>query len=152
MSTLSSNLRGAIQSRKLDSVTRALDDVREWLGYQLKPPYTEVVRLRAEEEPQRFAIEFAARLHLHYSSRQTEEEGLVFSVQFSGEAYTDSPSPPIDELFAAGVVDSFEVYGYGARWEGQTVSTPAELLQELEIPSVTLNRLSIQDFLKRIEA
>lgn len=140
----------------MKSVVEALDDVRGRLRYRLKPPYTEIVesqaglRLKADEDERLFTVEFTARLYLHYASVQTGNEGLVFSVRFSGTTTADSPSPPVNELFAEGLVDSFEVHGYGRRWEGQAISTPEELIQKLEIPTRTLNRLSIQEFLKKI--
>ncbi len=150
MSAASTTLNAALDSRKLGFITQALDEVREWLRYQLKPPYTEIVRLKADEEPLHFAVEFTARLYLHYAGVQKESEGLVFSMQFSGATYTDSPSPPVDELFNAGLMDAFEVYGYGRRWEGEAISIPGELLQKLEIPAQTLNRIPIQEFLNKI--
>jgi len=136
----------------VSSVTHALGEVAEKLSYQLKPPYTELIQLKANQEGSRFAIQFSAKLHLHYSSLHTQDEGLVFTLQFSGEAYADSPSPPVDELFAAGVVDSLLVYSYGTNWPGQTISTPDQLARSLEVKSRTLNRISIDDFLKSLEA
>lgn len=133
-------------------MTDALSEVAEKLAYQLKPSYTELIQLKANEEGGRFAIQFSAELHLHYSSLQTQNEGLVFTLKFSGEAYADSPGPPVDELFAAGVVDSLLVYAYGSNWPGQTIPTPAQLAKNLEVKSPTLNRISIDNFLKRIEA
>jgi hypothetical protein len=147
MKTAANGLKKSIETRKLDSVMRALDGLREQLGYRLRPPYTEVIRLRADEGLQGFEIEFTAVLHLHYSSLPDPDEGLVFSVQFSGALLSDSPSPPVNELFAAGLVDSLAVYGYGGRWKGKPVSTTDELRQRLEIPSLPLSLLSIEDFL-----
>jgi len=136
----------------VSSVTQALSELAEKLGYQLKPPYTEVMELKAKQEENRFAIHFSAKLHLHYSRLQTQNEGLVFTLQFGGEAYADSPNPPVDELFAAGVVDSLFVYGYGSNWPGQTIHTPDKLTQNLEVKSRKLNRIAIDDFLKQTEA
>jgi len=151
MSIARNKLRVALQNREVTSVTQALNEIAEKLAYQLKPPYTEVMELKAKQEENRFAIEFSAKLHLHYSRLQTQDEGLVFTLQFSGEAYADSPNPPIDELFASGVADSLFVYGYGSNWPGQTISTPDQLTQNLEVKSRTLNRMSIDDLLKKIE-
>lgn len=77
-------------------------------------------------------------------------EGLVFTMGFGGEGYADSPAPPVDELFAAGLVDSFVVYGYGKRWPGQSVRTPHELADRLELPSPMLNEIATDDFLHMI--
>jgi hypothetical protein len=145
-------LQVALESARLNSLTRALSELAGKMAYQIKPPYTEVVHLRAREELRRFAIQFSAKLHLHYSSLRTHDEGLVFTVGFSGEAYADSPNPPIDELFAAGLVDSFIVYGYGKRWSGRTIPTPDQFAKNLEVTSRTLNQISTSDFLARIEA
>ena len=152
MSNARSRLRAALQSREVSSVTQALSELAEKLAYQLKPPYTEVMQLKANEEGNRFAIQFSARLHLHYSSLQTQDQGLVFTLQFSGEAHADSPNPPVNELFAAGVVDSLFVYAYGSNWPGQTIHTPDKLTQNLEVKSRKLNRIAIDDFLKQTEA
>jgi hypothetical protein len=152
MKVAQSELEEALQSRKLNRVTRALSELAEELAYQLKPPYTEVIRLKAEEDGQRYAIQFSARLHLHYSNIQTQREGLVFTVQFSGEAYADSPNPPIEELFATALVDSFVVFGYGKEWAGQVVPTPDQFEKNLEVNSLTLNRIPTAVFLGKIAA
>jgi hypothetical protein len=144
-------LEDALQSKKLNSVTEALSELARSLGYQLHPPFTEVVRLKAEEREDRFAVQFSAKLNLHYSGTQMQD-GLVFMVGFGGQGYADSPSPPVDELFAAGVVDSFVVYGYGERWPGQTIATPRELMDRLEVSSLTLNKIATDDFLHLIAA
>jgi hypothetical protein len=57
------------------------------------------MQFKAREERDRFATQFSAKLYLHYCSLQTEDEGLVFTVQFGGEAYADLPNPPIHELW-----------------------------------------------------
>lgn len=143
-------LQAALQSRGLNSLTEAIRELAEKLRYQLKPPFTEMIHLTAQEEGDRFAIQFSAKLHLHYSSLQTQNEGLIFTVQFSGEGYADSPNPPVDELFAAGLVDSFVVYGYGKKWAGQAIPTPDRFAENLEVTSRTLNQIASDDFLKRI--
>jgi len=152
MKSAQNRLQDALQSRRLDSVTQALGELAEKLAYQLKPSYTEVIHLRAEEDRHHFAIQFSAKLHLHYSSLQSRDEGLVFTVQFSGEAYADSPNPPIHELFAAGLLDSFVVYGYGRKWAGQVIATADQFWQNLEVPSRTVNQIPTDDFLEKIGA
>jgi hypothetical protein len=141
-------LETALQNRNLTSLTGALRQVANRLGYQLKSPYTEVTQLKAEEEGNRFLIRFTAKLYVHYSSTQLPAEGLVFTVQFGGEANSDSQSPPVQELFSAGTLDSLVVYGYRTRWSGQTFATPELFVSELEVPSRTLNRIPIELFLK----
>jgi hypothetical protein len=150
-----SNLISALQSGRMVAVMGALEDVRRWLGYEPKPPYHEMVESRAglrfgaDPTLRPLTVKFTARLYLHYTSVRAGSEGLVFAVRFSGTDYSDSPFPPVEELFPRGSVDSFEVYGYGSRWKGQAVSTPEELLHKLEIPP-SLNRLSVQEFLLQI--
>jgi len=145
-------LQAALQNRGLNSLTEAISELAEKLRYQLKPPFTEVIRLTAEEEGDRFTVQFCAKLHLHYSSLLTHCEGLIFTVQFSGEGYADSPNPPLDELFAMGLVDSFVAYGYGKKWAGQTIPTPDRFATNLEVTSRTINQIPTNDFLKMIEA
>ena len=152
MSVANNRLRFALESRDVNRVTHALSELADKLDYALKPPYTEIIKLKATEEGNNFTIQFSARLHLHYTSLRNRDEGLVFTLQFSGGALADSPNPPVDQLFAAGVIDSVSVYGYGKGWPGETIPTPNQLSETLEVKSRTLNRISIHDFLKRTEA
>ena len=80
MKNMLNNLQDALQERRLTAVTKALSELTERLAYQLRPPYTEVMHFLAREEDDRYAIEFAAKLHLHYSSLGKQNEGLVFTV------------------------------------------------------------------------
>ena len=136
-------LKSAIRTKSLTAITKALGDLAERLGYQLKPPYTEVMNFRAKEAEERFTVEFTAKLHLHYSSLARADEGLVFVVAFSGEALTDSPTPPIRELFYAATVNSLSMYGYGSRWPGNTIKTPAEYHENLEVAVEYLNQICL---------
>ncbi len=146
-----SALRDAVQSKSLPKLTKALSELADELAYQLKPPYTEILRLKAKEEAGHFDVDFAARLHLHYSSLSTNEEGLVFTIKFGGEAFADSPNPPIHELFYAAVVESIRVYGYGSRWRGRTITTPQEVARNLEVTSQTLDEIAMDDFYRMLE-
>ena len=137
------NLEDAIRGRSLTLLTKTLGDLAEQLGYQLKPPYTEVLSFKAKEEDNRFAVKFTAKLHLHYSSLERLDEGLVFVVRFSGEALTESSAPPIHELFYAAAVDSLSVYGYGSRWHGDAIETPAEYRENLEVTAEQLNQIQL---------
>jgi hypothetical protein len=144
-------LRADLESKKANAVTKAIGELAKRLGYELKPPFTELVNLRALEEDGHFAVHFSAKLHLHYSSHKNEE-GLVFTLEFSGEGNADSPSPPVDELFAVGSIDSFIVYGYGDRWIGRRIRTPSEFANRLEVTSPNLNQIETDDFLRAIGA
>jgi hypothetical protein len=152
MSIANDTLRVALESREVNTVTQALSELAEKLAYRLKPPYTEIIKVKAKEEGNNFAIRFSAKLHLHYASLRNQDEGLVFTLQFSGQALADSPNPPVDQLFAAGVMDAMSVYGYGRNWPGETIPTPNQLSEKLEVRSRTLNRISIDDLLRRMEA
>jgi hypothetical protein len=148
---LASRLESDLQSKKLNSVTKTLGELAQRLGYQLKPPFTEVIHLKARDEEDRFAVHFSARLHLHYSNPQVLE-GLVFAITFGGGDYADSPDPPVDELFATGVIGSLVICGYGKSWPGQGIRTPQELADRLELRSPTLNKIASADFLQMIAA
>ena len=147
----SAKLREAVQSRSLTCLTKAISDTSNGLGYGLKSPYTEILELRAKEVGDRFQLHFDARLHLHYASLQREREGLVFIIQFGGEALSDSPSPPLDELFYAAVVRSLQISDYGPRrsQEGMTVSK--EIAEHLELPSNSLEAISFEGFCKMVD-
>jgi len=147
-----SKLREAVQSKSLAALTKALSELADDLAYQLKPPYTEILQSKAKEKANRFAVRFAAKLHLHYSNLRSNQEGLVFTINFGGEAFADSPNPPIDELFYAGVVESLKVYGYGLRWRGKTLQTPDEFVTNLEVRAQTLNEINLDDFYRILEA
>ncbi len=100
-------VEAALKTKSLTALTQALSELCEELAYQLKPPYTEILQFRAQEESERFAVEFNARLYLHYASLGSCPEGLVFTISFGGPAIADSPAPPIHELFYAALVESF---------------------------------------------
>src|SRR3990172_2660601 len=112
MRNMLNNLQDALQTKRLAAVTKALSELAERLAYQLRSTYTEVLRFIAREEDDRYAIEFAAKLHLHYSSLGKQNEGLVFMVEFERDAYADSPNPSLHELFYAAVVNSVSSYAY----------------------------------------
>ena len=82
MKNMLNNLQDALQDRRLTTVTKALSELAERLAYQLRPPYTEVLHFIAREEDDRYTIEFAAKLHLRYSSLEKQNEGRVFTVEF----------------------------------------------------------------------
>ena len=142
---MKSKLQDALQTRQLTAVTKALGKLAEKLAYQLKPPYTEILQFKANEEYDRFTIEFSAKLHLHYANPQKRAEGLVFLLQFSGEASADSPNPPIHELFYAGLIDSLLVYGYGPRWKGKSEETSKACAKNLDVTSPTLVAIELKD-------
>jgi hypothetical protein len=147
MKNMLNNLQDALQERRLTAVTKALSELTERLAYQLRPPYTEVLHFTAREEDDRYAIEFGAKLHLHYSSLEKQNEGLVFTVGFEGEAYADSPNPSLHELFYAAVVNSVSLYAYGTRWKGKSIPTPREFAENLEVRSQTLLLVELKDLL-----
>jgi len=139
----SKRLEAAIAERSLTGLTKALGELANQLGYQLKLPYTEILNFKAIEQGDRFTIRFSAKLHLHYSSFEHRDEGLIFVVKFGGEALAESPEPPIHELFYAAIVDSLSVYGYGSRWHGEILRTPAEYGKNLDITAEYLNQIQL---------
>ncbi len=146
-----SELKEALRSKSLTSLTKALGELAEGLAYQLKFPYTEILQFRAQEEGGRYAVHFEAKLHLHYSNLGSSPEGLIFATKFDGDALSDSPTPPIHELFYAGVVESFQVYGYGSRWTGTIVAIPDDLAKNLEVASKTISAIDIDRFYQLLQ-
>lgn len=145
-------LREAVNAKSLTRLTKALSRIAEELGYELKPPFTQMIEFRAKEQNAGFALRFEARLGLHFCSRANREEGLVFAIKFGGSALADLPSPPIHELFYAGVVRRFQVYGYGDAWEGKPITLQEELTQELEVSSMLLNEIDVKSFFEQLES
>ena len=141
-----SDIKVALHGKSLTNLTKVLAEVAEELAYQLKPPYTEVKRYKASEEADNFAIDFSASLYLHYFSLTTNSEGLVFVVDFRGNAIAESPSPPIHELFYAARVERLRIYGYGGRWRGRTIPTNESIARNLEVSSNALDQMELSDF------
>jgi hypothetical protein len=138
--------RDALQSKSLTALTQALSKIAEGLAYQMRPPYTEILEFNATEQADRYAIHFRARLGLHYSSFGATAEGLVFKIEFGGDALSDSPTPPTDELFYAGRVQSLQVYGYGSIWPGIDTPAPKDLRDNLELHSKTIRPVDLRTF------
>jgi hypothetical protein len=147
----SPNLKEALQSKSLTRLTKAISASADGLAYQLKPPYTEILEFKAKEGDGRVHVHFAAILHLHYASLQRRGEGLVFTIKFGGEALSDLPSPPIDELFYAAAVQSLHISGYGARRTGESTNVSKEMAENLELPSTRLRSLTLEDFRKMVD-
>ncbi len=141
-----SELKDALQTKSLTALTKALSELADALAYQLKPPHTEILEFKAQEEAGGFTLHFEARLHLHYSSLGSSQEGLIFAIRFSGDALSDSPTPPIDELFYAGVVESLRVYGYGSRWKSGTIMEPPESMKNLEVAAEEISEIDVGHF------
>lgn len=145
-------LSEAVKAKSLTGLTKALSHLAEGLGYEMKPPFTQIIEFKAKEESGRFALRFEARLGLHYCNLASRDEGLVFLVQFGGSALSDSPSPPIHELFYAGVVRSFHVYGYGGAWKGNAIAEPQDFAEELEVSAKFLKEIEVDRFLEQWES
>lgn len=143
-------LREAVQAKSLTATTKALAEIAERLGYQLKPPFTQIIEFKAKEQSNGFVLRFEAKLGLHYCSL-TNREGLVFVIQFGGTALSDSPSPPIHELFYAGVARRFQAYGYGDAWKGHPGGADDRVITELDVPSRVLNAIPTDYFFQTIE-
>ncbi|MGA8904893.1 MAG: hypothetical protein WB661_07785 [Candidatus Bathyarchaeia archaeon] len=144
-------LKEAVKAKSLTTLTKALSQFAEALGYQLKPPFTQIIEFKAKEQTAGFALRFEAELGLHYCNLTNQQEGLVFVIRFGGSALSDSPSPPIHELFYAGVVRSFHVYGYGGAWKGNAIAAHHEFMRELEVSSKLLNEIDVDSFFRQLE-
>jgi hypothetical protein len=142
-------LRESLSTRQVAEATRGLSELSEQLGYHLRPPYTDVMELKAREENERFAIKFRAELSMHYA--RDHNDGLLFTLQFKGETYADSPNPPIHELFYAGHVDSFVIRGYGARWKGEPATISQTLAENLELPSQEVVTIELADLESQLD-
>jgi len=141
----------ALESKSLTALTKALSEIAGQLAYQLKSPYTEILNFRAREQSGRFRVHFSAKLYLHYSSLTSQLEGLLFIIQFGGDALSDTPTPPSDELFYAGVVESFRVHAYGSRWIGTAITMSEEVAKNLEVPSEALTDIGVNRFVKQLQ-
>ena len=147
MRNMLNNLQDALQTKRLAAVTKALSELAERLAYQLRSPYAKVLHFIAREEDDRYAIEFAAKLHLHYSILGKQNKGLVFTLEFEGDAYADSPNPSLHELFYAAVVNSVSSYAYGPGWHGKSIPTPPEFAENLETRSQTALLVELKNLL-----
>jgi hypothetical protein len=142
------DLEGALESKSLTELTKAIGRIANTLAYVLKPPHTEVLQLTSKEEGDGYSVHFEARLRLHYCA---PEDGLVFTVDFGGDALSDIPSPLLHDLFYAAVVKQVNVYGYGSAWNGKTIATPQEFKQHLEVTSPTVNEIQMEQFLNILQ-
>ncbi|MGD0689813.1 MAG: hypothetical protein ABSA50_08585 [Candidatus Bathyarchaeia archaeon] len=140
----------ALESKSLTALTTALRDIADQLAYQLKPPYTEILDFRAREQSGRFSVHFRAKLYLHYSLA-SQVGGLLFIIQFGGDALSDTPTPPSDELFYAGMVESFRVHAYGSKWIGPTITVSQEVAKNLEVPSKVLADIDVDRFVQQLQ-
>jgi len=138
-------LRKVLAEGSLHALTKALRKFADSRGYELKAPYTELLRLSAHEERDHFVIDYAGKLYLHYVSLQTDHEGLVISVTFSGRAIADSASPPFQELFYDGRVDLLKMYGYGPKWTKESIRIPKDLAEKLDLHVDTLAEINVEE-------
>lgn len=99
MNTRASKPQNSLKKKSLTSLTKGLGGLADQLAYQLKLPYTDLTRFTSKEDGERYLIEFAGQLSLHYSSLERKDEGLVFQVGFSGVVLTETPTPQMHELF-----------------------------------------------------
>jgi hypothetical protein len=142
----------ALEDKSLTALTTALRDIADQLGYQLKPPYTQILDFKAMEQSGRFGVHFRAKLYLHYSSLASQVEGLLFIIQFGGDALSDTPTPPADELFYAGMVESIRVHAYGSKWTGPTITVSQEVSKNLEVPSMPLADIDVDRFVQQLQS
>ena len=147
MSKKKNKLRNLIQTRSLSKLTKALYEMADLPGYQLQPPYTEIKQFRAHEEEDRYPIQFQGTLNLSYKKLERPKGDAIFCVDFSGEAISDPPNPPIHELLYAGSMTSLTIFGYGNQWWSEMVEFKSELLTGLEVSASALKKLSLDSLL-----
>jgi hypothetical protein len=141
----------ALKSKSPTGLTKALSQKAGELGYRLRSPYTVVTDFRAKQQSGGYSVSFNAKLYLHYSALDNRTEGLLFIVQFGGKALSNTPNPPADELFYAGVVKSVRVYGYGSRWVGPEATVSQEIMDNLELPSKSIMNIGPDRFVKQVQ-
>ena len=144
------NFREQLQTKSLSHLTKSLGEIADALAYQLIPPYTEINHLKAEEESGRYILQFQGNLKLPYQSLQRPDEGLIFWIDFAGEAISEEPNTPIHELLYAASVKSMTIYGYGERWPGTIVELPREFLGAIEVPNSALKKVGLDAFFQKL--
>ncbi|MGA2784681.1 MAG: hypothetical protein ABSF09_08300 [Candidatus Bathyarchaeia archaeon] len=140
-----SKIKSAIQSKSLTELTKAISELGDELAYQLRPPNTEVTQFRSKEENDCYILHFSASLQLCYSSMVTHE-GIIFVIEFDGDARSEEPTPPMHELFYAAIVRAITIYAYGKKWTGRPIPTPSALSRSLDLKDPTIMSLSLDDF------
>src|SRR5208282_1611725 len=143
----SAKFRNSIRTKSLNQLTNSLGDVADLLAFQLKPPYTEIKQFKAQEEDDRYFLQFQGILRLPYQSLERPDEGLIFYVDFVGEAMSDLSNPPIHELLYAASVTSLTIFGYGERWPGEIVEAQRESLNGLEVLGSTVKKVKLDSLL-----
>ncbi|HUK28390.1 MAG TPA: hypothetical protein VLV31_08200 [Candidatus Acidoferrales bacterium] len=138
-------LEEALETKSLTALTKAIGKVADELGYQLKPPHTELLQLTSKEETEGYSVHFHAQLRLHYCKPQ---EGIVVAAEFGGDALAETPTPLFHDIFYAAIIEKVELYGYGTRWPGKALPTPREFIEQVEVPAPTINDLGMKDFLR----
>jgi len=139
----SAKFRNSIQTKSLSQLTKTLGEIADLLAFQLKPPYTEIKQFKAQEEDDRYFLRFQGTLRLPYQSLERPDEGLIFYVDFAGEAMSDVPNPPIYELLYAASVTSLTIFGYDDRWPGESAEAQRDLLNGLEVPDSTVKKVKL---------
>lgn len=148
----SDSLRQAIKTKSVAILTKVIGRLAEELAYRLTLPHTEIIEFKSKKYVDRYRIHFSAISRLSYNASKTQDEGLVFAINFGGDAISDMPVPPIHELFYAGKITSLRVYGYGDNWVGKRIRTPVELRQLLDLKIATVNLIKIQDFCSQLNS
>ncbi|HMK84148.1 MAG TPA: hypothetical protein VK503_10560 [Candidatus Bathyarchaeia archaeon] len=141
-------VKSAIQSKSLTTLTKAISELADELAYRLTPPNTEITQFLAKEHDSGYLVHFSASLRLCYSSLSMAE-GIIFVVDFDGDAISEEPTPSIHELFYAAIVRAITIYAYGGKWSGRPIATPPELSHLLDLKSSTIMILSLDDFYKQ---
>jgi len=143
--------REAIRTKSLATLTKTIGKLTIELSYRLTPPYTEITEFKSKGYDNRYRIRFSGISCLNYEAESTHE-GLVFAIDFGGDAFSDVPTPPTHELFYAGRIRTLKVYGYGDNWKGRKIRTPMKLQKSLDLKIVYLRLINTKAFCKQLES
>lgn len=79
------SFREAIRVKSLATLTSAIGKLADELSYHLTLPYTEITQFKSKVS-NRYRIHFSAISRLNYEAVRSHEEGLVFAIDFGGDA------------------------------------------------------------------
>lgn len=144
--------REAIRTKSLSALTKAIGRLTDELSYRLTPAYTEITEFRSKEYDNRYRIHFSAISRLNYEAERTRDEGLIFVIDFGGDAFSDVPNPPTHELFYAGRIRTLKVYGYGDKWTGRKIRTPMKLQKSLDLKIAYLRLINNKAFCEQLKS
>jgi hypothetical protein len=146
------DFREAVRAKSLATLTKAIGKLTDELSYRLTPPYTEITEFKSKEYDNRYRIHFSGISRLNYEAESSQDEGLVFAIDFGGDAFSDVPTPPTHELFYAGKIRTLKIYGYGGNWTGRMIRTPTRLQKSLDLKIAHLHMINNKAFCNQLKS